>query len=301
MRIDPSRLFAFRMSRPSPLIANGAWLGWSVAYLLLQTLTPFVRVPIGWVWVGTLLSTLALMASMLGLVFSLARACEARAWLAFMLLGGGAVVFVLWLMLPVWLGVSSPRALPPQMVVPYRAMHGYLLMLTAIGLGCVLSRLIREKNLLVPVVPFAALMDAITVLTPVGFVKRVMQVAPEVVERAAVAVMTAPTATPTIERVMPIVLMGVGDFMFLALYAACLYRFRLRVFATAVGLFFGLWAYLVMVMLGVATVLPALVPMAVVVLIVNAREFRLTRQEKWSSLLVVGVATALLVWLLLRR
>jgi hypothetical protein len=43
------------------------WLGWSLAYFLLQVLTPFVRVPLGWVWVGTLISTLALMAVMLGI------------------------------------------------------------------------------------------------------------------------------------------------------------------------------------------------------------------------------------------
>jgi len=182
-------------------------------------------------------------------------------------------------------------------VVTYRALHGYLLILAAIGLGCLLSRLIREKNLLVPVVPFAALVDAITVLTPVGFVKRVMEVAPQVVERASVAVMTAPTAAPSVERVMPIVLIGAGDFIFLALYAACLYRFQLRAFTTALGLFFVLWGYLVIVMLGVMTALPALVPMAVVVLAVNWREFRLSRQEKWASLVVVGATAALLLWL----
>jgi len=278
-----------------------AWLGWSIAYLLLQTLTPFLRVPISWVWVGTLVSTLALMAAMLGLIFALARACEARLGVAFGLLGGGAAAFVLWLFLPPLLGTSSLRQAPPVLAVPYRALHGYLLILATIGLGCVLSRLIREKNLLVPVVPFAALVDAITVLTPVGFVKRVMETAPEVVERAAVAVMTAPTAAPSVERVVPIVLMGGGDFVFLALYAACLYRFGLRPFATAVGLFFVLWAYLVIVMLGVMTALPALVPMAVVVLAVNWREFQLSRQEKWASLLVVGTAAALLIWLLFWR
>ncbi|MCS7065505.1 MAG: hypothetical protein NZL85_04420 [Fimbriimonadales bacterium] len=278
-----------------------AWLGWSLVYLVLQTLTPFVRVPIGWVWVGTLISTLALMASMLGLVFALARACEVRRWLALALLSGGVVAFVLWLLLPLLLGVQSLRHLHPALAVPYHAVHGYLLILAAIGLGCLLSRLIREKNLLVPVIPFAALVDAITVLTPVGFVKRVMETAPEVMERAAVAVMTVPTAAPVVERVVPIVLMGVGDFVFLALYAACLYRFGLRTFATAIGLFFVLWAYLVIVMLGVMPALPALAPMAVVVLAINAREFHLTRQEKWASLLVVGTAAALLVWLLFGR
>jgi hypothetical protein len=286
------------MRHLNALQASGwAWLGWSLLYLLLQMLTPFVRVPIGWVWVGTLVSTLALMAAMLGLVFALARACEARRWLALALFTGGISAFILWLMLPAWLGVRPLQQLPSALVVTYRALHGYLLILAAIGLGCLLSRLIREKNLLVPVVPFAALVDAITVLTPVGFVKRVMEVAPQVVERASVAVMTTPTAAPSVERVVPIVLIGAGDFIFLALYAACLYRFQLRAFATALGLFFVLWGYLVIVMLGVMTALPALVPMAVVVLAVNWREFRLSRQEKWASLAVVGATAALLLWL----
>ncbi len=274
---------------------NGAWLGWSFAYFLLQIVTPFVRVPLGWVWVGTLISTLALMAVMLGLVFSLARWGETHRYAALGMFIGGATAFIAWLMLPSWLGLPLQKA-PPILAVSYRAMHGYFLMLAAIGLGSLLSRLIREKNLLVPVVPFAALVDAITVLTPVGFVKQVMERAPRVMEQASVAVMSA----PQVERVVPIVLIGVGDFVFLALYAACLYRFGLRVVATAVGLFFALWVYLVVVMLGIAIALPALVPMAAVVLLVNAREFHLSRQEKWASLLVIVPTLALLVWLLIR-
>jgi hypothetical protein len=40
--------------------------------------------------------------------------------------------------------------------------------------------------------------------------------------------------------------------------------------------------------------------MAAVVLLVNAREFHLSRQEKWASLLVLVPTLALLVWLLIR-
>jgi hypothetical protein len=275
------------------------WLGWSLAYFLLQVLTPFVRVPLGWVWVGTLISTLALMAVMLGLVFSLARWGETHHRVALGLFIGGTLAFMVWILLPNGLGFAPQKA-APLVVVAYRAVHGYLLMLAAIGLGCLLSRLIREKNLLVPVVPFAALVDAITVLTPVGFVKRVMESAPRVMEQAAVAVTSVPHAAPQVERVVPIVLIGVGDFVFLAFYAACLYRFGLRTRATAIGLFLTLWVYLVLVILGVAVALPALVPMAAVVLLVNAREFHLSRQEKWASLLVILPMLALLAWLLLK-
>jgi hypothetical protein len=233
------------------------------------------------------------------LVFSLARWGETHHRVALGLFIGGTLAFMVWILLPNGLGFAPQKA-APLVVVAYRAVHGYLLMLAAIGLGCLLSRLIREKNLLVPVVPFAALVDAITVLTPVGFVKRVMESAPRVMEQAAVAVTSVPHAAPQVERVVPIVLIGVGDFVFLAFYAACLYRFGLRPRATAIGLFLTLWVYLVLVILGVAVALPALVPMAAVVLLVNAREFHLSRQEKWASLLVILPMLALLAWLLLK-
>ncbi len=277
-----------------------AWLGWSLAFFVLQAGTPFITLPLQWVKMGTLFSTLLLMATLLGLIFSLTRLTEAVRWLGLMMLVGGAILWVGGWLLPPVLGWSAQNRPPMALFALYQTSLYYLLLLTAVGLGSVLSRIVREKNLLVPVVPFAAMVDVLTVLAPGGFVKRVMEQAPEVAERASVAVTAVPSAVETFEQVVPIVIIGVGDFVFLALYASCLWRFQLRVLPTAIGLFVVLWVYLVMVMVDLAPKLPALLPMALVFLAINWREFRLSPQEKLASLVVVSIVIGFIGWLFWR-
>ncbi len=277
-----------------------AWLGWSLAFFVLQSGTPFLQVPLKWVWAGTLVSTLLLMATLLGLIFSLTRHTERIRWLGLAMLVGGVLLWLGWGMLPQLLGWSPENRPPILLVALYQTTLYYLLLLSAVGLGALLSKIVRERNLLVPVVPFAAMVDVLTVMAPGGFVKRMVEQAPEVVERASVAVTAVPSALETVERVIPIVIIGVGDFVFLALYASCLWRFGLRARATAIGLFLVLWVYLMMVLVGVAPKLPALVPMAVAFLAINWREFRLTTQEKLASLVVVSLVVGFIGWLFWR-
>jgi len=282
------------------------WFLWSLAYFALQLGTPLVTLPKGWLLIGgVLLTTLLLMATLLGLVFAWAHETEQAPWLAPVMLVVGVVAWWLWGLAPFVLGWS--RENPPAEVLfgVYRAVHGYLLMLAAVGLGATLSKLIREKNLLAPVIPFAAMVDMLTVLTPGGFVKQVMEKAPEIAERASVAVMAAPNAPEAVARLTPIAIIGAGDFIFLALYAACLIRFGLRVRATMIGLFVALWVYLGVVLwvlpaLGVAPRLPALVPMAIVTLAINWRAFQLSRQETVASVVVTTLALGIIAWLFTR-
>lgn len=285
---------------------HGAWLGWSAAYFALQLGAPLITLPPGWLLMGgVLLSTLLLMATLLGLVFAWAREAERVRWLAPAMLIGGLAAWLGWNLLPTLLG-WLPQNRPSEFVLGlYRAMHGYLLMLAAVGLGATLSKLIREKNLLAPVIPFAAMVDMLTVLTPGGFVKRVMEQAPEVAERASVAVMAAPNAPEAAAKLTPIAIIGVGDFIFLALYAACLIRFGMRVRATMIGLFVALWVYLglvlwVLPMLGLAPRLPALVPMAAVTLALNWRSFQLSRQETIASVVVIALVLGVIAFLFTR-
>jgi hypothetical protein len=282
------------------------WLVWSAAYFALQLGAPMLTLPSGWLLLGgVLLTTLLLMASLLHLVFAWAHEAERVRWLAPAMLIGGLAAWLGWNALPSLLGWS--RANPPSELAlgAYRAMHGYLLMTAAVGLGATLAKLIREKNLLAPVIPFAAMVDMLTVLTPGGFVKQVMEKAPEVAERASVAVMAAPNAPEATARLTPIAIIGVGDFIFLALYAACLIRFGLarardadRAVRRAVGLLaLVLW---VLPALGLAPRLPALVPMAVVTLALNWRAFQLSRQEAIASVVVIALALGLIAWVFTR-
>jgi hypothetical protein len=275
-------------------------LGWSAAYLGLQIGTPLIQVPLEWVRPATLVSTLFWMATVLGLLFSLARLLESRRWLAPVLLVVGAMAWALSLQIPAWLGWSAQHTPPMWAQAVWRGGSGYFLMLGAVGLGAIVSWVIREKNLLVPAVPLAAAIDVLTVLAPEGAVRQIVEKAPEVVEKASVAITAAPSVAGEVARVMPIALIGVGDFVFLTLYLTCLYRFGLRVRATAIGLFLVLWLYLMVVAFGVVPALPGLVPMALVVLGVNWREFQLSRQEKVASLLTVGMVLGLIGWLFWR-
>ncbi|MCS7209265.1 MAG: hypothetical protein NZ874_06805 [Fimbriimonadales bacterium] len=283
------------------------WLLATLAYFALQLGAPLITLPKGWALIGgVLLTTLLLMATLLWLVFAWARETESRKWLAPAMLAGGVAAWWAWSMLPVQLGWSRENPPPELLFGVYRALHGYLLMAAAVGLGATLSKLIRERNLLAPVIPFAAMVDMLTVLTPSGFVKQVMEKAPEVVERASVAVMAAPNAPEAVARLTPIAIIGVGDFIFLALYAACLIRFGLRVRATMIGLFVALWVYLGLVLwvlpaLGIPPRLPALVPMAIVTLAINWRAFQLSRQETIASLVVTTLALGIIAWLFTRE
>ncbi len=285
---------------------KSSWLLATAAYFALQLGAPLITLPNGWALVGgVLLSTLLFMATLLWLVFVWAAESERAPWLAPLLLVGGVAVWWAWGWLPKLLGWS--HAHPPTELAfgLYRAMHGYLLMMVAVGLGATLSKLIREKNLLAPIIPFAAMVDMLTVLTPGGFVKQVMEKAPEIAERASVAVMAAPNAPEATARLTPIAIIGVGDFIFLALYTACLIRFGLRVRATMVGLFLALWGYLGLVLwglpaLGIAPRLPALVPMALVTLAINWRSFQLSRQETIASVVVTTLALGIIAWLFTR-
>ncbi|MFN4034039.1 MAG: hypothetical protein ACK4ME_10575, partial [Fimbriimonadales bacterium] len=70
--------------------ASRAWLGWSAAYFALQLGAPLITLPPGWLLIsGVLLSTLLLMATLLGLVFAWAREAERFGWLAPAMLAGG--------------------------------------------------------------------------------------------------------------------------------------------------------------------------------------------------------------------
>ncbi|MFN3690519.1 MAG: hypothetical protein ACK4UU_06315, partial [Fimbriimonadales bacterium] len=154
---------------------KSSWLTASVAYFALQLGAPLITLPNGWALVGgVLVSTLLFMATLLWLVFAWAEESERVSWLAPLLLVGGIVAWGASSGLPALLGWSYAN--PPTELAfgLYRALHGYLLMMAAVGLGATLSKLIREKNLLAPVIPFAAMVDMLTVLTPGGFVKQVM-------------------------------------------------------------------------------------------------------------------------------
>jgi len=166
-----------------------------------------------------------------------------------------------------------------------------LLMLAASSIGYLVSLRIRDKNLLLPVVIFAAFTDFWTVT--VGPVASVVKHAPEIVSAVSAPIPKAGTGA-----FMPSVMMGMGDPLFMALVFAAVHRLGMNSRRNFIFVTTMMTVAMVLVMLGVVPYLPALAALAIAVIAGNWREFKLSRQEKISTGIValVLLATLPLIW-----
>lgn len=166
-----------------------------------------------------------------------------------------------------------------------------LIMLAAASLGCLISVRIKDRNLLLPVVLFAAWIDLWTVTK--GPVAQMLRNAPEVAQAVSAPIPKAGTGA-----FVPETMVGPGDFLFLGLVFAAVVRLgmndRRNYWFVAVAMTLGMLA----VMFGILEHLPALVVLAAAVVVANVREFRLSKQEAVSIAIVAAVLAASLplVW-----
>lgn len=163
--------------------------------------------------------------------------------------------------------------------------HALALMLFAASLGYLVSFIVREVNLLLPVALFAGVMDAWNVF--IGPLGRLIQSRPDIIEKVSVQ-MPSPVAA------VSDTLIGMGDFLFLALYFAVLYRYSMNV-KGAFWLVYVLLALSMIYTMFIGGAVPALVPMGIGILIANIKRLRLTRQE---SLSIIFTGTALIIILI---
>ncbi|MFB3882509.1 MAG: hypothetical protein ACE149_14675 [Armatimonadota bacterium] len=174
-----------------------------------------------------------------------------------------------------------------------------VLIIWASFLGKLVSRIIREGKLILPIAVVGCIVDTITVFW--GVVAHVSKTAPEVVETFSAA---APVAPPPNVQAPILSAVGIGDFLFYAMFLAIALRHSMRPAAT-------MWAtFAVMLMAPVAfyffpsaTGLPGLPWIGLAALWANWRFMRFTREEV-RSLLVVGLlvlAAAFAIWAALHR
>lgn len=159
------------------------------------------------------------------------------------------------------------------------------LMVWCVGLGALLTTLLKEKNLLLPVSLFLAAIDIFLVLTPIGPTKIILQVAPKVLDTIGWHVPKV-QQDPTFGPVAATAHVGPADFLFMAMFFVAIFRFGMRARQTLLWLAPTLLVYMLIVML--AGPLPALVPIGLCVLAVNFREFKLNKEE-WASTALVAV------------
>ena len=159
-------------------------------------------------------------------------------------------------------------------------------------LGLLLSRIIREVNVLLPVAFIAMPIDYIGAMTPTGYTADMVRHHPSVVQSVSVGV-------PVFHGVAPIGFIGPGDVLFVAFFLAVVQNLELNTKGTFWLMFALLTATMIVVtILGVNVA--ALVPMGFAVLIANFRYFHLRRSEVfatiYATLIVLALATAFFVY-----
>jgi hypothetical protein len=159
------------------------------------------------------------------------------------------------------------------------------------AIGILISGLIKDKNLLLPIAIVLATVDILAVFAPAGTVQQGLEnptIRP-IFDALAYQVPEAGTATPLAQ-------MGPADPLFIAMFLYAIRKFKMRFKQTILWMVPALAAYLWIVLAyGDRTLwgfslgmLPALVPIGLVVAIVNAREFKMSKQE---AMMTIGVAT----------
>lgn len=172
-----------------------------------------------------------------------------------------------------------------------------------LGAGGLVSRLMKDRNLLLPVTIFLAALDMLLVLTPTGLTHMIMSAAPTMLGDVGYAVPRA-TSLPPRGIVRQLAVVGPADLLFLAMFFASLHKFGMRAGQTVWAMIPTLVGYLLIVVVfgGVSVgrvslgALPALVPIGAVVLLVNGRLFKLSRDEIVSTVVVTAFVLGLLCW-----
>lgn len=272
--------------RPNGLRAFFAVAG---ALLVLRVLVGEARVPDGVAPLLNLLSTVAFLAVPIVALFyaSLHRWTPRLA--AGFLVGGVAVHALSILIARQAMGPGIGRAI-------LESVGQTGLMFWCVGLGALLGTLLKDGNLLLPIALFLAGFDVFLILTPTSLPQQIMQRSPEAFRAVAVQV-------PGV-GIGPLAFVGPADFFFLAMFFVALHRFGMRTGATLKWVVPVLLAYvLVVVYLGHLSwgpiqlgALPALLPIGLTVLLVNARTFRL-KADEWAATGVVAAVALGLAWL----
>ncbi|MHB1457609.1 MAG: hypothetical protein ACYC0V_11910 [Armatimonadota bacterium] len=165
------------------------------------------------------------------------------------------------------------------------AIRDMSLMIFAAALGCIISFIIKEPNIVVPVALFAAVVDYWGVTS--GPLSVVLAKRPAILD-----VVSVHMPVPIVNA--PGTLIGLGDFVFLGIFFSILYRFALN---TKLSFWLG-YAFLTVTMFIVTAVdvaIPALVPIGAAIIIANYKAIELKRDEKLATLYVGIIIFAALI------
>jgi hypothetical protein len=264
---------------------------WLAIYVALQIGALFLSLPSRsplLFLAAALLSTGLFMFVSLAICASLAYAVRQPRQAAALLVVGAAgwAATVLLAHLPGQLGASGGRL---AMLVLSNAQEVSRILAT-VGLGILLASGIKEPNILLPAAVFAAFADYFMV--HFGTVHHALKT-----EAGQKLVHAMSAKVPTFHG-LPVLTVGPADFVFMAFFFACVFRFSLYFKRTFVALFVLLTFSLIFVL--VVGPIPALAPMALGFVAVNFRRFKLSRSElqaMGAAAVIVGIVALLFLFL----
>lgn len=172
-----------------------------------------------------------------------------------------------------------------------------------LGLGALLVTALKDKNMILPIAVFLGLFDIWLVFVPEGIAGQVARGNQEPLKSIAYSV-PKPAAEVQGGFAAPMLYIGPADFLFMAMFFVALYRFKMRTRRTGVAMAPTMAAYLLTVLIfsdvSIGPIrlgaLPALVPIGLVVLGVNWREFDMTKEEKQTTVAILILGILLLAW-----
>ncbi len=248
---------------------------------------------------AVLLSTVASLAIVITFTAEFARAVSSRRAIVLHIAISGALALPVRLIL-----AGHPNSALVRFLIG-TGIPDLLFVWFAASIGSALSWLIRAANMIPPVAAALALADIWTVLLG-GPVHRIMM-SPNRVAQAVTRAMTVELPAPSTGAapIQPISVVGFADFLFIAFFvaAACRYLPSPNTFArTLKGLIVVLCAYMLLVHL-TGWALPALLPMAVVMIALHWRHFHYNRSEAfalaYAAVFIALIATGF--WFMSRR
>lgn len=171
------------------------------------------------------------------------------------------------------------------------------LILWAVFLGRIVSRVIREGKLLLPVAVVASIADIVTVFW--GVVAHMTEKAPEVVHAFSAQ---APVVPPPVLPLPVLSSVGIGDFLFLAVFLSVAARYSMQaskaMWATLVVMLVAPLAFLIWPQ---APGLPGVPFISLAVLGVNRQHFTFSRDEKRALAFAGVLVAAITAWAILRH
>ncbi len=288
---------------PNRLLSKPGMEGWyAIATALLYLVFFRVSTLLPFTVTSTIFVTLAAMVLMLVFTVRVARALIAPRVLEWNFALAGVFAFpligvpILFMLIPFWSGWPLVGPMYKQYVSLLAHVMGLkelLVMWLAACVGVGISRIVKEMKLLLPAGVVLGLVDMLAVFSNVGVVNQAMTGKSQLAQVAMTALTVKMPATHATSGSPPLQLqIGFADFLFIALFFACFKRFRVPAWNTFVVLCAVLSLYMLIVAF-TATALPALVPIGVVVIGMNLRQFRYDRSEAFALLyaaLIVGAA-----------